>query len=330
MKILILKIILIIILILFFSSCKENFVSPTVNNQLPFTDTIPYDFLGEGKICFDRIGPMDNYRCIFVIDLDNKKSWNISMLEDAPSISPDGNRIAFSTFAGVDSWDIYIFDSDGSNSHRISSYYGMEQCPTWFPDNQNLIYYSSSFIHNEITPVFTYNLQTKTAVKIIDFGKLNYPTECFPIDKISVSSKNKCIVCTSLGICTFNLDGSNLKFILSGKETYFNYHSPVWNPNGDKFAIVKKDFSKFDILIFNEDGTNSTIIYSGLEENDGTYWSGSNDVSLCWSPDGKKLLFNKKEGHLTSHIYVINSDGSGLCKVTTEIGTTNRSISWGK
>ena len=51
-----------------------------------------------------------------------------------------------------------------------------------------------------------------------------------------------------------------------------------------------------------------------------------NSVSVCWSPVGSKLLFNKPEGNFVSHIYVINPDGSDLTKVTTAENVADRSL----
>ena len=58
-------------------------------------------------------------------------------------------------------------------------------------------------------------------------------------------------------------------------------------------------------------------------------YAEDNNISLCWSPDGSKIAFNKPEYDLCSHIYVINADGTNLVQVTSAAGVTDISVSWG-
>jgi Tol biopolymer transport system component len=69
----------------------------------------------------------------------------------------------------------------------------------------------------------------------------------------------------------------------------------------------------FRIITINTDGTNESIV-TELPDNNVT------DTYVTWSPDGTKLAFNYGvdviNGDQGSHIYIINSDGSGLIQVT--------------
>ena len=89
------------------------------------------------------------------------------------------------------------------------------------------------------------------------------------------------------------------------------------------------DFTSLELIVMNADGSNPRSLAKFETENVTGLWSGQNDISVCWSPDGSKIAFNKKEeGDFISHIYIINSDGSGLTQVTFAEGVTDRSISW--
>ena len=59
-------------------------------------------------------------------------------------------------------------------------------------------------------------------------------------------------------------------------------------------------------------------------------WAGGNELSVCWSPDGTKLLFNKTGNGLESHIYIINNNGGELKQITNEPGVCDRSVSWSR
>lgn len=113
------------------------------------------------------------------------------------------------------------------------------------------------------------------------------------------------------------------------------YHCPTWNPAGDKIAVmaVKLDTmgysTEMNIILSNQNGSDSTKIFT-TPENQSGIWSAKNNYSLCWSLDGSKILFNKREGFLTSHIYLINADGTNLIQVTSLPGVSDISLSWGK
>ena len=55
---------------------------------------------------------------------------------------------------------------------------------------------------------------------------------------------------------------------------------------------------------------------------------GRNNLSLAWSPDGSRLAFNVMAGGLTSHIYVVDIDGTGLMQLTTRPDAHDHSLTW--
>ena len=138
------------------------------------------------------------------------------------------------------------------------------------------------------------------------------------------------------GIYTMDIDGSNLRGIASTDSSQPGaFYSPAWSPDGQKIAYLlyfrdfNYDFTSLELIVMNADGSNPRSLAKFETENVTGDWSGQNDISVCWSPDGSKIAFNKKEeGDFISHIYIINSDGSGLTQVTFAEGVTDRSISW--
>ena len=53
-------------------------------------------------------------------------------------------------------------------------------------------------------------------------------------------------------------------------------------------------------------------------------------VSLCWSPDGTKILFAMPDSEETSHLYVVNLDGSGFSQITNQIDVFDSNVSWSR
>src|SRR6195256_2920406 len=87
---------------------------------------------------------------------------------------------------------------------------------------------------------------------------------------------------------------------------------PAFSPDGTKIAFVK-DFK--GIFVMNPDGSGQTQILDGASAGFSSITSFPN-----WSPDGQKIVFNGlvKGSPDGSDIYVINADGTGLTRLTTD------------
>jgi Tol biopolymer transport system component len=61
-------------------------------------------------------------------------------LSSDPVWSPDGSKVAFRRFNGLDDFDIWVMYADGSGQRRIAS----GGFPAWSPDSKRLTFYTSS------------------------------------------------------------------------------------------------------------------------------------------------------------------------------------------
>jgi Tol biopolymer transport system component len=308
----------------------------------PLTDAIPYEKLGQGKLVFERIGPSENnYQGVYVIDINSQSSWGIgSDVFDTPAVSPNGQKIAFTRLGGLPEplYDVYIMDIDGSNIQDVSGVDGQDRSPSWVPDSSQILFW----VYETEPPLYrqspVQNPIDRTLIKTFSIeGSSGWELE----GPFSVSRNLKLTFAAYFypspqGIYTMDMDGSNLKKIAS--QDYSSEAkplSPAWSPDGQKIAYLlyfddfNNSFASLEIVVMNPDGSNPQSLAKLETKNVTGVWGGGNDISLCWSPDGSKIAFNKKEeGNLVSHIYVINPDGTGLTQVTFAEGVTDRSLSW--
>lgn len=96
------------------------------------------------------------------------------------SISPDGNKIAFTTLSRVfRTWkryrggmvaDIYIFDLQNNTSENITNNIANDEIPMWYGDK---IYFLSDRGANQRYNIWMYDLSTKQNKQITDFDKFD-------------------------------------------------------------------------------------------------------------------------------------------------------------
>lgn len=117
-------------------------------------------------------------------------------------------------------------------------------------------------------------------------------------------------------------DGTNIKQITNGE---YSHSAGKWSP--DASMIAAKTDESFTtagshIVTMNSDGSNRKLLPI-------LAWS-----DLAWSPDGQRIAFSfmpsAEIGDLSSYIFVVNYDGTGLTRLT-EIRELNETIpTWSK
>jgi len=102
------------------------------------------------------------------------------------------------------------------------------------------------------------------------------------------------------GLYLINVDGTGLTKIGSG-------HNPSWSPV-DNRILYRKDDPCCSLILIDLDGDleNKVELASQIKE------QGS------WSPDGEKIVYSIPDGTESSSIWVMNSDGSGKTRLTTD------------
>jgi hypothetical protein len=106
---------------------------------------------------------------------------------------------------------------------------------------------------------------------------------------------------------TMNPDGSDVKRLFSRGQSEF----PHWSPDGGQIAIFCCDDGMAASHRLRAPALHPTAVrwrHLGSEV-DGLLYPG-------WSPDGTKIVFTRVTGGTESDIHTVNTDGSGLFRVT--------------
>jgi Tol biopolymer transport system component len=321
-----------------------------VTARLPLPDNIPYNELGSGKIVFERKygeGKSDFY----VIDIGNRKSKGFTLESSItqPSVSPAGTKIACSLLNSADpksTHDIYIMNIDGSDcfpafKSKLDAVY-----PTWNSDGSKIVFYTSG-PDGKLYMQSPEENSSDTAV-LIKFHYDDDPAwEIIPSGGFSISQAGKLVsVSTSEnpdGVISIvpNTGKTGVNVIISPSTDLsfvspnFHVESAVYSPDGLKIAFIdiysnpeEPGWVSINVNTIDPDGTNLISLFGmgGPQLKSGP----GRKVSLCWSPDGTKILFNGPDGETSSHIIYVNTDGSGWGFVTNQTGVYDGEISWSK
>jgi len=306
--------ILFIILLMVSGCCKEDPAeTPEVFN---------YNNLN-GKIAFSRGSGK-----IIILDGEEKTDIRLTTLNEEPiweasvSLSPNGEFITYSANA-EDGYQIYKMFADGKNvlklTHSFSGFVEHYTSPVWSADGGTIFYVANGLYI--LGPVYSIKPDGTDLNQITDFEVYR---------RISVSKDNSFLVYAGLklfedpplsGIYLYTIQ-DNLSRQIKTYDNHYTAYSPVLSPDEKKIAFVLRHGPNeqgttpffFRILIVNIDGTNEKLV---IELPFVLY---RNDVYVTWSPDGTKLSFNYGSGMNDdngSHIFIINSDGTGLTQVTS-------------
>jgi Tol biopolymer transport system component len=200
--------------------------------------------------------------------------------------------------------EIYSCNSDGSNIIRLTYDAGIDDQPTWSPDNTRIAFMSDRAGTPEI---YIMNTDGSNVVRKTFAGAAFATDPAWSPDgtKICYSTVNN----GSMNIWVMNVasGSTSLLFEAPGYDV-----QPAWSPDGTKIALVSDwmayDFV-YDIYIINADGTGFTALT-------GNIFDYVDYLHPSWSPNGTKLAMAISQtigiDQYSTQVGIMNPDGSGI------------------
>ena len=218
----------------------------------------------------------------------------------SPVWSPDGQRIAFSSYRNWIS-DIYVMNADGTGVSRLTDGTGDSFDPAWSPDGKRIAFsHSKAGIAQEI---YVMNADGTGVSRLTnENGYSSTPAWSPDGQRIAFDLD----INRNIDVYVMNSDGSNLTRLTNH---YASDWAPAWSPDGRRIAFVSARSHIYKIYVMNVDGSQQTRLTTQTGyHGDPTY-----------SPDGRYIAFNtQRDGNY--EIYVMNADGSNPTRLTNHPG----------
>lgn len=201
---------------------------------------------------------------------------------------------------GVPNFDIWVADEDGTGLERLTDSPGYEGTATWSPDGGRIAF--SSDRHGNYD-VFVMNADGSGEKRLTSSrtGEL-WPTWSPNGRRIAYAKGTE--------LWTMKVDGSDKQKVYGSRGQAVRLSD--WSPDGRWIGFTLGNISQgWDIEVIHPNG-------SGLKK---LVASKKNEEGVKWSPDGKKIAFNRFVGcERACHfdIIVANADGTGQKNVTKD------------
>ena len=235
------------------------------------------------------------------------ENGNIIGMEGASGAdrSPDGSRIAFTSFPGGSKQqqnELYAIGSDGTGLVRLTENTATDTGPSWTPDGRIVFASSREYPANPARfDLWVMNADGSGARKL--FAEASLPKVSPDGQRIAFSR--------GMSIYVSGFDGRNAKVLFRPCKGYAQPGG--WSPDGTRIVFHYDSAGQFtrEVYVMRADGSDVKRL---------TY-NASEDSAATFSPDGAKIAFAHG-----GRIWTMSPDGSSQ----TDLGLSGGGPSWAR
>ena len=230
---------------------------------------------------------------------------NLSYLTDtstivlAPRISPDGNRILYTTFeTGFPR--IKLIDLVTARPTVLAEQPGtMTFAPRFSPDGRTVLY---SLEQGGNTDLWVMDIASGRASRLTDSPAIETAPSYSPDGSRIVFESDRS---GTQQLYVMSASGGAAERISFGPG---RYGTPVWSPRGDMIAFTKQNAGRFHIGVMRTDGSEERLLTASFL-----------DEGPTWAPNGRVIMFTRATAGATGEpaLYSVDISGRNLKRVPT-------------
>ncbi|HSJ30761.1 MAG TPA: hypothetical protein VK933_04960 [Longimicrobiales bacterium] len=238
------------------------------------------------------------------------------------SVSADGRRVAFAS--DRDGCDIWTMESNGDDLRRLTGPgEGCNAWPRWSPSGTQLAFASNrdsrqigqtgGLYDVYVADIGTNAVRNVTAAFSDELG--------YEVEVIGWSPAGEIVFETYGGehegrrTYLVSTDGARMERFLEPGD-----HSVSWSPDGARVAFIREHDGLRRIFVSSHDGTDLRPLFAmTVSDRLPNGCCGMSDVRFDiqpWSPDSRRIAFERMSGQAVGTVHVINVDGTGLRQLT--------------
>ena len=234
-----------------------------------------------------------------------------------PAQSPDGRRIAFTSYRDFVNYEIYVMDADGGRPENLTLHQAYDVNPAWSPDGERIAFVSDRNGDVEIRP-----WRNNTDIYVMDAAGSG--VEQVTSDPLSRSAEHPAWSPDGSSIAFSKFDGEGFSgiFVLERSSREIRLVTdddglawgPSWSPDGRWIAYVE--------TVEYEESHVWKIPASGGEARQLTVGRFFRRGPPRWSPDGASIVLareDRAEG-VAYDLYVISAEGGAGEQLTDDPG----------
>ena len=252
---------------------------------------------------------------VWMMDWDGsnqKQLTQFKSLSIMPAISPDGSKIAFTSYVRGNPGIFLVSVDPVRQLNFYNQVASLNETPDFTPDGKQLLYSSSA---SGWAQIYIANLDGSNLRRISSSRAIEVEPKVNPktgAEMAFVSGRSG-----PQQIYRMNMDGADVERLTSGEGEASN---PSWNPDGQHLAFSwTQGYATGNFNIFVMDVASRSYIQL-------THSEGRNE-NPSWAPDGKHLVFmSTRTG--SPQIWTMLADGTSVKQLTSRGG--NWTPVWGK